>query len=115
MHPVLDLAAFNSKGQLWIGGETTSSDACFHLARFFREKPNNSVNRSRSIRVAEVCKKLLNGASLLVCCRNGAHRSALICLMLLMFMTGCKPGVIADYLQRLRIGPTLPGDRNSML
>ena len=54
------------------------------------------------VRVVEVCKKILKGANLFVCCRSGIYRSALIYLILLIFISDCKPGVIADYLQRLR-------------
>ena len=53
-------------------------------------------------RVNEVARKVLAGSGLLVCCRNGAHRSSLIVLIILMFMTGRRPGELAQNMQRLR-------------
>ena len=130
MHCVLDMAAFGSKGQLWLGGVAASSDAglleesnvkFIWPANFERTLSNDPrfqvlpVTDGTGVmagdlplepilaRVSEICLKVLEGfGGLLVCCHNGAHRSSLIMMLILMFMTGRRPGDIATYLQAIR-------------
>ena len=129
MHCVLDLSNHASRGQVWLGGVAASSNAnlleearvsdiwpasyereATKDGRFFIHPITDGTGVISSEypldpilqRVNEVAKKVLQGAVLLVCCRNGAHRSSLIVLIILIFMTGRRPGEIAEYLQQIR-------------
>lgn len=129
MHAMLHLAPFNSRGQIWLGGLAASSNAALleeaQISLIWPASSSKDMTRAAIFevypvtdgtgvmagdlplepilqRVAEVAKKVLAGSGLLVCCRNGAHRSSLILLIILMFMTGRRPGQLADYMQRLR-------------
>ena len=145
MHVMLNLSPFNSKGQIWLGGLAASSNAALlEEAKISVIWPaSNSPDMTRAAtfevlpvtdgtgvmagdlplepilqRVNEVARKVLAGSGLLVCCRNGAHRSSLIVLIILMFMTGRRPGELAQNMQRLRnivdVWSSPPEDRESM-
>ena len=131
MHPVLDLAPVGSKGKVWLGSVKASSNAdlleqnqiLYIWPASYNPRQTQDLRKFRILpvtdgtgvmasdlelqpimdRMLDVAQKVLQqGLSLLVCCKNGAHRSSFMLLLLLMFMSGRRPGEIAHYMQRVR-------------
>lgn len=117
MHCVFDMSAsgHGSTGKLWLGGEYASTDLSLleHngisviLPASRKPTPADSLNvvvldcvdgtglvsgdfrLDNFLAVADqVVQYLLEGRSVLVCCKNGAHRSATLTCAILMRMTG---------------------------
>ena len=117
MHPVLDLAPVGSKGKVWLGSVKASSNAdlleqnqiLYIWPASYNPRQTQDLRKFRILpvtdgtgvmasdlelqpimdRMLDVAQKVLQqGLSLLVCCKNGAHRSSFMLLLLLMFMSG---------------------------
>ena len=130
MHLVLDVSKYNSRGQLWLASvEATSSPALLeahgitHVYSAGFQKAQTKDNRFYFLpthdgtgvlrgnisfadvlqTAVEIAEHLLKGGyRYVVCCRNGAHRSAMIVALILMVLTGQTAAAVNLYLQRLR-------------
>ena len=129
MHLMLDFSRFGSRGQLWLAGinatsraEVLESNGITHIwaagyqrqqtqdARFqFYPCYDGTGVMAGDITFSEVLRHLvlashllLRGYRFVICCRNGAHRSALLVGLLLMLLTGRGPGDIHEYMKKLR-------------
>eukprot|EP00439_Symbiodinium_sp_Y106_P006257 s6345_g1.t1 len=130
MHLVLDASRYNSRGQLWLASvEATSSVALLEAhgitrvysaglqraqtkdARFYFLATHDgtgvlrgNISFSDVLQTAvDVAQHLLKGGyRYVVCCRNGAHPSAMIAALILLVLTGQPAAAVNLYLQRLR-------------
>lgn len=130
MHVLVDLEASWSPGKLWLGGEFASGDVKLLMDNNIttvlpasrKPSPAESLNirvlpyvdgtalASGSVPLAEfleVADSLINemlqkGEGVLICCKNGAHRSATLACVMLMRMTGWRADACDAYITGLR-------------
>ncbi|CAE7248280.1 DNAJB13 [Symbiodinium sp. CCMP2456] len=126
MHLVLDLSRYNSRGQLWLGSvQATSNPALLeahgithiYSAGFQRDQTkdkqrfyflpthdgtgvlrgNVSFEEVMNTAVEVAANMMKGGYRYVVCCRNGAHRSAMLIVLILMVLTGQPAKTVAAY------------------
>ena len=129
MHLMLDLARFNSAGQLWLASvEATQNAALLEAHKISHVWPAAyQKKQTRDTRfyflpcmdgtgiikgsvaweavlenLVQAAQNLLKGYRYVICCRNGAHRSAMLLGLLLMMMTGMPAEHVEGYMVRLR-------------
>jgi len=131
MHMVFDMAKAvpGCSGSLWLGGEMASGDQSLLEANFITvilpaaRKPavvdsmnikvlpyidgTGLVNGDYSLRAFldvadQIVKYLKAGHSVLICCKNGAHRSATLICAVIMRLTGWKAQEAEAYCNTLR-------------
>ncbi|CAL1159390.1 unnamed protein product [Cladocopium goreaui] len=131
MHMVFDMAKAvpGCSGSLWLGGEIASGDQSLLEASFITvilpaaRKPavvdsmnikvlpyidgTGLVNGDYSLRAFldvadQIVKYLKAGHSVLICCKNGAHRSATLICAVIMRLTGWKAQEAEAYCNTLR-------------
>ena len=132
LHLVLDLTQTTASGQggkLWIGGETASSDlqllqrhgisVVAPAARspvvaesmdltVFPQKDGTGITQgdipldSVTDIVDSIVNELLAGRSVIITCKNGAHRSAVLTILTLIRMTGLGALTLMNYLCAVR-------------
>ena len=131
MHLIADLSS-NKKGccgKLWLGGEAASGDLgllerhmidlCLPASKHPRPAEslylkvytyvdgtglaNGDYSLEKFFEQADlVIKRLKQGHSVLICCKNGAHRSATLCCIIIMRMFCWQAMEAANYLSTLR-------------
>ena len=130
MHCMLDLAGYGSRGQVWLASVTATAQADLLEAHGvthvysagYQKMQTRDFQRFTFLPVhdgtglmagdisldavlrelRELIDLVMKGYRVCICCRNGAHRSALLCALLLLMLTGRRPGDIAQYMCRLR-------------
>ena len=129
MHLIWDASRYNSKGQLWLASVEASVSAALleahgvthvwpagyqraqtHDPRFYYLPTQDGTGvLAGDIPMAQVVENLvsvargvLKGYSYVLCCRNGAHRSAMLLALLLMLMSGRTAEQVYHYMRRLR-------------
>lgn len=131
MHVILDMSASSPEcfGKLWLGGEHASGDVhmlqshCITIVLPASRKPApaeslnikvldyvdgtalaaGDVRLEDFLAVADkVIDYLQKGHGILVCCKNGAHRSATLTVLLVMRLTGWDAMRAFNYVSQLR-------------
>ena len=129
MHLIWDASRYNSKGQLWLASVEASVSAALleahgvthvwpagyqraqtHDPKFYYLPTQDGTGvLAGDIPMAQVVENLvsvargvLKGYSYVLCCRNGAHRSAMLLALLLMLMSGRTAEQVYHYMHRLR-------------
>ena len=128
-HLVLDASSYGSRGQLWLASVAATSRAevleaagisHIYSAGYQKQQTRDKrftffpthdgtgvvagdVSFSNVLQqLHSICDLVLRGYRVVLCCKNGAHRSAMMMALLLMLMTGRGPGDVSNYLVRLR-------------